>query len=388
MSRSIAVSAIALAIAATVQAAPAAAQLSLGISVGIHLAPPPLPVYAQPPLPGPDYIWVPGYWAWDGDFQDYYWVPGTWAMAPRPGLLWTPAWWGWSNGGYMFHSGYWGPRVGFYGGIAYGFGYTGFGYAGGYWQGGHVFYNNSVNNITNVHVTNVYNQTIVNNHITRVSFNGGPGGVNARATPDQIAAMREPHLPPTANQQQHVMMARDDRQSFASTNRGLPPIAATPRPRQFAAGVPARGAPGAAPASFGRPPHAMNPMTQGSMTTQRTAPMPRQSFYGNGATPAATSRPDASAFAYASQRPPRVTYGSGAAPERPMAPRQPYATPYRGEEMPYPPVARQQWHPQPQAFAHAPRPPAMPQAFRAPPPPRPAPHGGGSPPPHHDGHHR
>jgi WXXGXW repeat (2 copies) len=41
-------------------------QLVLGVSV--NEAPPPLPVYDQPPIPAPGYLWVPGYWAWsEGD---------------------------------------------------------------------------------------------------------------------------------------------------------------------------------------------------------------------------------------------------------------------------------------------------------------------------------
>ena len=65
-----------------------ASQAYIGISVTI--APPELPVYEQPPIPGPGYMWTPGYWAWDEDEGDYYWVPGAWVSAPEPGLLWTP----------------------------------------------------------------------------------------------------------------------------------------------------------------------------------------------------------------------------------------------------------------------------------------------------------
>src|SRR5260370_41061724 len=96
----------------------AAAQVSIGISVGF--APPLLPVYAQPICPGEGYIWTPGYWAWDPDDEDYYWVPGTWVLAPEPGFLWTPAYWGWGGSSFVFYEGYWGPRVGFYGGGLYG----------------------------------------------------------------------------------------------------------------------------------------------------------------------------------------------------------------------------------------------------------------------------
>src|SRR6185437_4007445 len=158
--------------------APAAAQVSLGVS--INIAPPLLPVYVQPPLPAPGYIWTPGYWAWDPVGADYYWVPGAWVMPPRIGVLWTPGYWGWVNGAYFFHRGYWGPTVGFYGGVDYGFGYTGNGYYGGQWRGGQYFYNSSVNNVRNVNVTNVYNRTVVvNNHAARTSFNGGPHGIAA-----------------------------------------------------------------------------------------------------------------------------------------------------------------------------------------------------------------
>ena len=46
-------------------------------------------------------------------------------MAPEVGFLWTPGYWGWGGDGFVFYEGYWGPQVGFYGGINYGFGYFG-----------------------------------------------------------------------------------------------------------------------------------------------------------------------------------------------------------------------------------------------------------------------
>src|SRR5208337_4672249 len=46
------------------------------VVIAASMAPPPLPVYSQPPIPGVGFIWIPGYWAWDG--QEYYWVPGYW----------------------------------------------------------------------------------------------------------------------------------------------------------------------------------------------------------------------------------------------------------------------------------------------------------------------
>src|SRR5215470_18285464 len=118
---------------------------SAGILLQINFAPPPLPLYEQPLCPGDGYIWTPGYWAYGDD--GYFWVPGTWVLIPEPGFLWTPGYWGWEDDGlFVFHAGYWGPQIGFYGGINYGFGYVGAGYEGGYWNNGAFFYNRSVNN--------------------------------------------------------------------------------------------------------------------------------------------------------------------------------------------------------------------------------------------------
>ncbi len=176
------------------------------VFVSVTFAPPPLPVYAQPVIPGPGYIWTPGYWAWGGD--GYYWVPGTWVLAPFIGALWTPGWWGWSSGVYVFHPGYWGTRVGFYGGIDYGYGYGGRGYDGGYWRDGGFYYNRSVNRVS-TRITNVYNRTVVNRTTTinRTSFNGGPGGVAARATPQQRAWARNHRFGPVAAQRQQRDLA-------------------------------------------------------------------------------------------------------------------------------------------------------------------------------------
>jgi len=104
-------------------------------------------------------------------------VPGAWVMAPEPGFLWTPGYWGWGGHGYAFNEGYWGLHVGFYGGVSYGYGYFGEGYEGGRWQEGHFFYNRSVSNVNITNIHNVYNTTVIHNTETRVSYNGGSGGI-------------------------------------------------------------------------------------------------------------------------------------------------------------------------------------------------------------------
>ncbi len=217
------------------------AQLRVAITIG----PPPLPVYEQPVCPGDGYLWTPGYWAYDYDDADYYWVPGTWVMAPEVGFLWTPGYWGWGGEAFIFHEGYWGPHVGFYGGIAYGFGYFGVGFEGGRWDNGHFFYNRSVTNVNVTNIHNVYNTTVINNNNNRVSFNGGNGGINARPTREEEAAEHERHVAPVAAQTQHEQAARSDPQQRASINHGRPMVAATAKPGDLRnGGVPAREAGG------------------------------------------------------------------------------------------------------------------------------------------------
>jgi hypothetical protein len=202
------------------------------VLIRITTPPPPLPVYVQPVVPGPDFIWVPGYWAW-GEFG-YFWVPGTWVRAPAPDLLWTPGYWAWSEGVYVWRAGYWGPRVGFYGGVNYGFGYTGVGYHGGYWRDRVFVYNTAVTRIGAVGITNVYNKTVVNSMtVTNVSYNGGPSGLKAQPTAQEQAVSLDKHVPPTALQTQHHDAAGKNRTLLASVNKGKPGVAATAKAGEF-----------------------------------------------------------------------------------------------------------------------------------------------------------
>jgi len=376
-------------IATLALAAAPLASAAIAIGISVNFAPPALPVYVQPAIPAPGYIWVPGYWAWDAGAADYYWVPGTWEQPPTVGLLWTPGYWGFVNGLYVWNAGYWGPRVGFYGGIDYGFGYRGAGYDGGYWRDNHFFYNRAVNNFGGVHVTNVYNQTVVNNvSVTRVSFNGGPGGVRARPTAEQTAIAHEHHVAATGVQREHEMLARNDQSLRARANGGHPAIAATARPTSFTgAGVVAARDARPVSAHGGRDPAANPP---------RPAPEPRQAAAPThpplASRPAASeSRAGSSEEARRAGTPPHAQPASqapetgrpgSAEPQRPATPPRPQAAPRpastpesRGgtsepqrpsASAPRPPEARSAPAPRPQ-----PRPPAPPQAPRE--APRPAP---------------
>ena len=238
---------------------PPAAYADPGADVEVHAteAPPPLPDYDQPPCPEDGYLWTPGYWGWGGG--GYYWVPGTWVQPPRVGVLWTPGYWGFVGGVYAFNGGYWGPHVGFYGGVNYGYGYDGQGFVGGRWAGNSYAYNRTVNNVNVTNIHNTYNATVINNvTVNKVSYNGGVGGVAAVPTAQERAVAKEQHVPPTQLQRQHVQEAVRNPALAARVNGGHPAIAATPKPTAFnAPGVMgARGATAPPPRALGSPPSA------------------------------------------------------------------------------------------------------------------------------------
>jgi len=77
----------------------------------------------------------------------------------------------------------------------------------------------------------VHNETV-----TRVSYNGGNGGVMARPSAHDEQVQSQRHIPPVAAQTQHVQAARSNPQMRAEANQGKPPVAATSRPGEFSGG--------------------------------------------------------------------------------------------------------------------------------------------------------
>jgi hypothetical protein len=82
----------------------------------------------------------------------------------------------------------------------------------------------------------------VNNNV-HVAYNG-PGGIQARPSPQEEQYAHERHIPPVAALVQHVQAARSNPQLRASANQGKPPVAATARAGDFKSAVPAREAGG------------------------------------------------------------------------------------------------------------------------------------------------
>jgi hypothetical protein len=201
-------------------AVPIASHAQVAVGISIRTAPPPIPVYEQPPCPQEGFLWTPGFWAYGN--TGYYWTPGVWVAPPRVGFLWTPGYWGFAGGLYGWHGGYWGPHVGFYGGVNYGFGYGGVGFFGGRWEGGAFRYNTAAWHVgPGFHGVYEDRSFIHGGEGSRVSFNG-EGGIRANPTAEERGYAREEHLGRTSEQLSHQQAARVDRSNYASVNHGTP----------------------------------------------------------------------------------------------------------------------------------------------------------------------
>ena len=75
------------------------AQVSIGINIGAP--PPPRVLKVRPVQPGPDYLWIDGYWYPVG--HKYAWHPGYWTRPPYPGAHWVAP----RHDGKQFFAGYW-----------------------------------------------------------------------------------------------------------------------------------------------------------------------------------------------------------------------------------------------------------------------------------------
>jgi len=85
-------------------------------------------------------------------------------------------------------------------------------------------------------ITNVYNKTVVVNNNNRVAFNGGNGGVQARPTVAEEAAMKQPHEERTAEQTRNFEAAKADPQMRAQMTVGpleTPGSSSTPRAQGY-----------------------------------------------------------------------------------------------------------------------------------------------------------
>jgi WXXGXW repeat (2 copies) len=73
--------------------------------VYVRVGPPAPVVERRIVAPGPGYVWVPGYYMWNG--AAYVLAPGRWARPPRARAVWVPAHWQRDRHGWFIIEGHW-----------------------------------------------------------------------------------------------------------------------------------------------------------------------------------------------------------------------------------------------------------------------------------------
>lgn len=81
------------------------ARVGYGAHVYVPTAPPAPYVEIVGNAPGPSYVWVNGYWWWNG--SDYVWMRGHWSLPPQPGYVYVRSGWILDGGRYRFVHGHW-----------------------------------------------------------------------------------------------------------------------------------------------------------------------------------------------------------------------------------------------------------------------------------------
>lgn len=73
--------------------------------VYVRVGPPAPIIEARVVAPGPGYVWVPGYYAWERGA--YVWLPGRYVLPPRARAVWVAPHWERERRGWFFVAGHW-----------------------------------------------------------------------------------------------------------------------------------------------------------------------------------------------------------------------------------------------------------------------------------------
>jgi YXWGXW repeat-containing protein len=101
--KSLLVALAAIALSACVAYVPAGPEYAYDGYVGY--APPPDRVEVIPAIPGPAYVWTPGFWAWGGGA--YAWRSGRWVVPPHGYRSWQSGRWERHDRGHVWRPGHW-----------------------------------------------------------------------------------------------------------------------------------------------------------------------------------------------------------------------------------------------------------------------------------------
>jgi WXXGXW repeat (2 copies) len=71
----------------------------------VNVGPPAPIIETRVVAPGPGYLWLPGFYSWNG--AAYVWVPGRWERPARARARWVPGRWVHDRRGWYFVEGRW-----------------------------------------------------------------------------------------------------------------------------------------------------------------------------------------------------------------------------------------------------------------------------------------
>jgi hypothetical protein len=77
-----------------------------GGALYVQSGPPPVRYEVVTVSPGPEFVWISGYWAWSG--AQYAWVSGRWERPPTGYTAWVSPRYERREGGWYYRPGHWG----------------------------------------------------------------------------------------------------------------------------------------------------------------------------------------------------------------------------------------------------------------------------------------
>lgn len=77
-------------------------------TVVVAKAPPGPRIEVRTTSPGPNHVWVAGYWSWNG--KRHVWVAGKWTKRPTPTSTWVSGHWKRQGRGWIWIPGHWRRR--------------------------------------------------------------------------------------------------------------------------------------------------------------------------------------------------------------------------------------------------------------------------------------
>ena len=81
------------------------ASVALAEDVVVKVKPPHGMTERRAPMPGPGYVWIPGYQSWTGN--GFAWEAGRWEAPPKPHAKWVPYRWQKRGHTWVLQEGHW-----------------------------------------------------------------------------------------------------------------------------------------------------------------------------------------------------------------------------------------------------------------------------------------